>query len=207
MPIMRKSVKVLRFWYRMSLRPEVKALSHSGRWWLYGVVMQWSGANNGIIEFAKSRHGAALGLGHTITFRRAQEEVLATRLIEISRQGGRNKPTLYLIPSLPIQASPNGKFLGSPHDPMDAMSLGSPDDPMTPDSWVTTSPKLGRPMTQGNTATLKNARASENRKRFSDPAATSLTKSQHGDPANDEAGQGQDAGSPRQPNGTPLEAS
>ena len=64
MAIKRQPVKVLRFWYRISLMPEVQALSHPAFRWLYGVVMAWTGHNNGVIvrglEYHQYRcHGRA----------------------------------------------------------------------------------------------------------------------------------------------------
>ena len=90
MPIVRQPVAVLRFMRRLSGLPRVKALPHPAFRWLYGLVMEWTGYNNGVIEFTRRRHGSQHGLGHREVFERARREVLATGLVMRTRVGGRN---------------------------------------------------------------------------------------------------------------------
>jgi hypothetical protein len=99
----RKAVKVLRLWYRMSKMSEVQSLSAVSRWWLYGVTMEWTGFNNGVIEFCRIRHGTAWGLDDRKVFARARRDVLATGLVEMVREGGRNLPARYLLTLVEIQ--------------------------------------------------------------------------------------------------------
>ena len=97
MAIKRQAVKVLRLWYRLSLTPEVQALSHPAFRWLYGVTMAWTGHNNAAIEFTRRRHAAQYGLDHREVFERARRDVLATGLVMRTRIGGRNLPDLYAL--------------------------------------------------------------------------------------------------------------
>jgi hypothetical protein len=98
-------MKVLKLWYRMSLMPEVQALSHAGFRWLCGVSMNWSGLNSGAITFTQRRHGKAYGLSHPETFARARDEVIATRLVEMVYPGDRNQPAQYALTLVPYQVS------------------------------------------------------------------------------------------------------
>jgi len=104
MGIHSKSVKVLRLAYRMTLMPTVRELSPPARLWLEGVTLQWTGYNNGVLEFTQERHGTAWGLGDTRGFNRARSQVLATGLVTQTRKGGRGLPALYCLTAIPIQA-------------------------------------------------------------------------------------------------------
>ncbi len=146
MPIKRQPVKVLRFWYRISLLPEVQGLSALARWWLYGVVTQWTGHNNGVIEFCRRRHATAYGLGDSRVFGRARRDVLATGLVQMTREGGRNLRAMYFLTLTAQQASPpilgrrqhptGENIVGCPQHPMDEKT-GCPQHP----NRVTTTPK------------------------------------------------------------------
>jgi hypothetical protein len=99
-------MKVLRFWDRISGLQEVMALAPTARWWLYGVTMSWTGHNNGVIEFTRRKHAAPYGLTDRKVFERARRDVLATGLVQMTRQGGRNLPALYFLTRIVVQAAP-----------------------------------------------------------------------------------------------------
>ena len=52
---------MLRFWHRLALTDEVRALAHPAFRWLYGLTMHWTGHNNGVIEFTRRRHAVLYG--------------------------------------------------------------------------------------------------------------------------------------------------
>jgi hypothetical protein len=191
MPVKRQSVKVLRFWYRMSLLPEVRALSHAARWWLYGVILEWTGFNNGVIEFTRQRHGAMYGLGDSRVFARARRDVLKTGLVEITRDGGSNLPALYFLTRTIRQASPPGAWVTT--SPNGARNAWVTTTPNGEENRVTTSPKLGDHVTQENRPVLKNARASECRNAISNSHDPLSTESHSHTLATSEACQGGDA--------------
>jgi hypothetical protein len=123
MAVRGKPVKVLRLLYRMSLMPEVQNLSHTAFRWLFGLVMTWSGTNNGALTFTQHRHGKELGLSHPETFQRARDEVLATKLISVIDPGGRNKAAQYAIAVIEIQA----RAIATPNVAMPKKILATPD--------------------------------------------------------------------------------
>jgi len=104
MPLHRQSVKVLRFWYRISLMSEVQALSHPAFRWFYGLTMQWNGHNNGVLEFTRRRHAAQYGLTHPEVFEKARRDVLGTGLVMVTYAGGHSVSAQYALVTLPIQA-------------------------------------------------------------------------------------------------------
>jgi hypothetical protein len=160
MPITRKPVKVLRFWHRISLMPSVQALKHPARWWLYGVVMEWSGHNNGAIEFTRAVHASQFGLSHPAVFARARRAVLATGLVMRSRIGGRNLRDQYFIVILPIQV-PIAPRLGTRGVPTDSEIVGTP---RVPTEMKTGTPRVPSWYTSRTTEAdlhRRNARASE----------------------------------------------
>lgn len=202
MPLKSQSVTVMRFWHRMSGLPEVEELSHAARWWLYGVTFQWTGFNNGIIEFARLKHGKRYGLDDSRVFARARQDVLDTGLVEVTRHGGPNLPTLYFLTRAVRQASPPSSLVTtSPNSQENPLVTTSPN---AAKNRVTTTPNLGDYDTKENRPALKIARASEYRTEISDPTVTSLTECQADDPANEEGLQGKNVGRPLQSNGTAL---
>jgi hypothetical protein len=178
MPITGKSVQVLRFWYRISLMPCVQALSCPARWWLYGVVNEWTGQNNGAIEFTRAVHGSQFGLGHPAVFDRARRAVLTTGLVMRSRVGGRNLRDQYVIVILPVQV-PVGLRLGTPRVPTGSEILGTPrvltelkTGTRRVPSWYTSRTKESDPH-------KRNARASEYAKRKPLASTERLTDSDY----------------------------
>lgn len=178
MPITRKPVKVLRFWDRISLMPSVQALKHPARWWLYGVVMQWSGHNNGAIEFTRGVHAKQFGLGHPAVFARARRDVLATSLVQRTRIGGRNLRDQYAIVILPFQV-PVGLRLGTRSVPTRPEIPGTPRVPM---SLKTSTPRVPSRYTSRTNETdlhKKNARASDLAKSKTLTNSGRLTNGEH----------------------------
>jgi hypothetical protein len=164
MPIKRQSVKVLRLWYRMSLMPEVQALSHPARWWLYGVVMAWTGFNNAAIEFTRRRHAAHYGLAHPAVFMRSRRDVLATGLVMRTRIGGRNLPDQYAISIVPLQVAVGGQNLGTPRVPTAQEIVGTPDVPMDAKTGTRRVPNRYTSRTKENANFPRNTLSSLNRK-------------------------------------------
>jgi hypothetical protein len=135
MPIIQKSATVLRFGHRMLLQPEAVALPHPARLWLYGVAMEWTGFNNGVIEFCRHRHGQKYALDDRKMFQRARRLVLDTGLVEITRDGGENLPALYLLTRTKVQARPpiqgRSPIVGGGRPPVHAETGG----PQPPRNW------------------------------------------------------------------------
>jgi hypothetical protein len=164
MPVKRQPVKVLRFWYRLSKLPEVQALTHPARWWLYGVTMEWTGYNNAAIEFTRRRHAAQYGLDHREVFERARRDVLATGLVMRTRIGGRNLPDLYALTNVPVQVAVDRQNLGTSHAPTPLEILGAPDAPMDEKTGAPHAPNRDVSRPKKNGLHIMNARASEYRK-------------------------------------------
>jgi hypothetical protein len=186
MPIRRQSVKVLRFWYRLSGLPEVQKLSHPAFRWLFGVVMQWTGYNNGVIEFTQRRHAAQYRLEHPAVFEKASREVLATGLVEIIRAGGRNLPALYALTNVPRQAS-----VATSHVVTSSKILAT--SPVAMDEKIATSRVANCYVSRSKeNGPYKESRARLNRKVISKPQRAVSVESQSVTAANSDAGQGGD---------------
>jgi hypothetical protein len=201
-----RDVKVLRLYYRIVTRPEARNLSHTAHRWLSAILFEWTGENNGVIEFARGKHGAPNGLGDRKVFERARDEVLKTGLVAITREGGRNLPTLYAITLIPYQATPPS--LGGPQPPTTGKILRGSKPPTgqktrgsQPPNWGSTTPKE-------NDLHIKIARASDYGKEKCDSHTPTLVNSQCDDSANESRLQGQDAGSPKtDPSNSSMETS
>jgi len=184
-----KPVKVLRFLYRMMTRPEVQRLPHPAFHWLFGLILQWTGYNNAVLEFARKKHGTVYGLGDRKVFERARDDVLKTKLVEVTREGGRNLPTLYALTLIPRQAAPS--VLGGRQPPTTEKILGGRQPPMEqktggrqPPNWGSATPK--------ENGSHRRTRARLNRKVISSTPRAGSVES-HGDAAaNSDAGQGAD---------------
>ena len=164
MSVRRQPVKVLRFWYRLSVRPEVQALSHPAFRWLFALVMQWTGHNNGAIEFTRNRHAAPYRLNFPEVFIKARADVLATGLVMVTRAGGRNLPAQYALVNQPLQVAVTAPIFGTPPVPTPSKILGTA--PVSMASNPGTAPVPNRYCSSTNKSELhiKIARASEYRK-------------------------------------------
>jgi len=129
MPLHRQSVKVLRFWYRISLMSEVQALSHPAFRWFYGLTMQWNGHNNGVLEFTRRRHAAQYGLTHPEVFEKARRDVLGTGLVMVTYAGGHSVSAQYALVTLPIQAPARTAQVGTGDVPSQPQKDGTGDVP------------------------------------------------------------------------------
>jgi len=150
-PIKRQSVKVLRFWYRLSMETKVQELSHSAFRWLFGLTMQWTGHNNGAIEFTRRRHGPQYGLDAGGVFEHARDEVLQTGLVLRTPRANRNQPDTYALVTVPLDVrldrsnigtpeAAHSNFLGTPTVPPKEEILGTPAVPPKPKSGTPTVP-------------------------------------------------------------------
>jgi hypothetical protein len=116
---------VLKRWDAMRQMPEVQALSHTAFRMIEGIAMEWSGQNNGAIEFTQRRHGRNYGLSHPEVFDKALSEVLASRLVFVTQPGGRNRATKYALATVPLQVAPT-KPIATRHVAMDLEFIATP---------------------------------------------------------------------------------
>jgi len=188
MPITRPSVKVLRFWYRISTFSEVRALPHPAFRWLYGIVMAWTGYNNGAIEFTRRRHGSLYGLDNPGVFERARKDVLDTGLVMMTQAGGNSVPAKYALVNQPMQVNirvgiskvpSKQKKDGIAEIPSDAKSGTS----QIPSRYLSDTVK---------TAPYRRSRSRLNKKLICKPHADVLTEPQVAIAPNPDAGQGGD---------------
>jgi hypothetical protein len=177
MPIRRIPIVVLRFWHRLATCDEVRALAHPAFRWLYGLTMQWTGHNNGVIEFTRRRHAALYGLDHREVFERARRDVIGTGLVMLTRSGGPHLPAQYALATLPIQATDKPPTIGAPHVPMSAENDGAPYVPYDANLGASHAPTwdVSRPIK--NDPHIKIARASEYGKEKSQTAPSTVTDS------------------------------
>lgn len=189
MPLTRQSVKVLRFWYRLSGSAEVQQLSHPAFRWLFAVVMQWTGHNNGAIEFTRRRHAAQYALHHPNVFEKARRDVLASGLVMMTHRGGHSMPAQYALTTQPLQVAPRGGQVGTSPIPTITKIVGT--SPIPSDAKTGLSPIPTRYVSDTNkTASHRRSSARLNRKAFSQPQQATVTASQVATEANPDAGQG-----------------
>ena len=122
---------VLKRWDAMRQTPEVQAMGHTAFRLVEGITMEWTGHNNGAIEFTQVRHGEPCGLSHNSVFAKALREVLASRLVFVTQRGGRGRAAQYALATVPLQVAPT-KPIATRHVAMDLESLATRDVVIAP---------------------------------------------------------------------------
>jgi hypothetical protein len=117
---------VLKLWDRMRQTPEVEAMGHTAFRMIEGLTLEWSGHNNGAIEFTQRRHGRLYRLSHPETFDNALREVLASKLVLVTHPGGPHRAAQYALAIVPIQVAPR-EPIATRHVAMDLGLLATAD--------------------------------------------------------------------------------
>lgn len=149
---------VLKRWDAMRQTPEVQAMGHTAFRMVEGITMEWTGHNNGAIEFTQLRHGRLYGLSHGEVFAKALREVLASRLVFVTQQGGRNRAAQYALATVPLQVSP-AKPIGTRHVAMNLGLLAPPDVVMNAEIASSPAADCYTARSSERSTYIKNARA------------------------------------------------
>jgi len=161
MAITKTSVTVMRYWNRVAESAPARSLSHPAFRWLYAVIKQWNGHNNGVIEFTRRRHGAVHGLDHHEVFERARKEVMDAGLVLCTHPGGRNLPALYALAGERLQAPHGRPVVGAPRAPTAPEILGALDAPMEAKTGALDVPNWSVRRPKESELHIRNARASD----------------------------------------------
>ena len=108
--------------YDLLKRPEYIALGHTAKTLLIDALMQYRGTNNGDISLALSVMKSR-GWSSNDTLNRAIKELLSAELLVMTRQGWKNKCSLYGFTWLPINECKNKLDIQPSAIPIKPLSL------------------------------------------------------------------------------------